>query len=330
VLVAASWGLNSVAESLAVLYFGAFLGGIGVGCVYGTCLGNALKWFPDRRGLAAGLSIAGFGIGPAFIVIPLHHTIEASGYQAAFLWFGLGQGIVIALVALLLVKPSAACFLPAARVPQTVRDHTPREALRSPLFWLLFAMCTLITAVALVFTAQLATIAFDFRIAETPVSFLGMTLPALTLALTLDRVTNGLARPLCGWLSDNVGRENTMTMAFTLSAAGILAFAVWGRDPLMFVLLSGVMFFAWGAAASLFPATCTDLFGATYATTNAGMLHIAKGVAAMLVPPSVPLVSATGGWQAVFAIAVGMSILPAVLGIAVLRPMRMARLKDFE
>lgn len=326
-LVALSWGLNSVAGSLALLYLAAMLGGIGVGCVYGTCLGNALKWFPDRRGLAVGLTVAGYGIGPAFTVIPLHRTIEQSGYQAAFLWFGLGQGLVVVLMALLLVKPGGV-RLPAPRVAQTVQDHTPREVLRSPLFWLLFAMALLITAVALIFTAHLATIALDFGIAEVPVSLLGLTAPALTLALTLDRITNGLARPLGGWLSDHVGRENTMLMAFTLSAASILAFAVWGRDPLMFVLSSGVMFFAWGAAASLFPATCTDYFGVSYATTNAGMLHIAKGLAVMLVPLSVPLVSATGSWQAVFAASIGMSVVAALLGIAVLRPMRRARLKS--
>ena len=254
VLVAASWGLNSIADSLPVLYLGAALGGIGAGCLYGTCLGNALKWFPDRRGLAAGLTVAGYGIGSAFTVVPLARTIAQDGYEAAFLWFGLGQGIVVVLAALLLVKPAAVGLLPRPHVPQTARDHTPREVLRSPLFWLLFVMSLLVTAAGLTFTAHLATIALDFRIAEVPVSLLGMTLPALTFALTLDRVTNGLARPLCRWLSDYIGRENTMFMAFTLGAVSIFAFAAWGHDPVMFVLLAGAVFFAWGEVASLFPA----------------------------------------------------------------------------
>jgi OFA family oxalate/formate antiporter-like MFS transporter len=325
-LVAASWTLNSVAGSLALLYLAAVLGGIGVGCVYGTCLGNALKWFPDRRGLAVGLTIAGYGIGSAFTVIPLRHTIERDGYEAAFLWFGLGQGAVIILAALLLARP-VGVRLPPPRVAPTGRDQTPGEVLRSPLFWVLFVMALLITAVPLIFTAYLATIAVDFRVADAPASLLGVSLPALTFALAVDRITNGLARPLGGWLSDHAGRENTMLMAFGLSAIGIFAFAAWGRDPVMFVLLSGVMFFAWGGVASLFPAACTDYFGATYATTNAGMLHIAKGVGAMLVPLSEPI-AAAGGWQAVFAVAIAMSLVPAMLGVAVLRPLRAARLKS--
>lgn len=327
ILVAASWSLNSAANSLSLLYLGAALGGIGAGCVYGTCLGNALKWFPDRRGLAAGLTVAGYGIGSAFTVIPLHDTIQNSGYETAFLWFGLGQGIIICVAALLLKRAPAGGVLPASHVPQARRDHTPREVLRSPLFWLLFVMSLLVTAAGLTFTAHLATIALDFEVAEVPVSLLGLTLPALTFALTLDRITNGVARPLCGWLSDYIGRENTMFMAFSLGAASIFAFARWGHDPVMFVLLAGAVFFAWGEVASLFPATCTDYFGSGYATTNAGMLHCAKGLAALLVPLSEPMVTATGGWQAVFGIAVGMNVVAALLGIAVLRPLRASLIK---
>ncbi len=327
-LVAVSWGLNSIADSLPLLYFGAALGGIGAGCVYGTCLGNALKWFPDRRGLAAGLTVAGYGIGSAFTVIPLHHTIEHNGYQAAFLWFGLGQGIVICVASLLLVKPGASARLPPPHVPQTIRNHAPREVLRSPLFWLLFVMSLLVTGAGLTFTAHLATIAYDFKVADVPVSMLGLTLPALTFALTLDRLANGIARPLCGWLSDHIGRENAMFLAFTLGAASIFAFARWGEDPVMFVLLASLVFFAWGEVASLFPAACADYFGSGYATTNAGMLHTAKGLAALLIPLSEPMVAATGSWQAVFAIAIGMNVVAAVLGIAVLRPLRAARMKS--
>ena len=327
ILIAGAWSLNSVADSLALLYLGAALTGIGAGCVYGTALGNALKWFPDRRGLAAGLTVAGYGIGSAFTVVPLHSTIEGSGYETAFLWFGLGQGAVVCLVALFLAKPKPGQVLPAPHVPQTSRNYPPGEVLRSPLFWLLFVMSLLVTAAGLTFTAHLATIALDFRIADVPVTLLGISLPALTFALTLDRITNGIARPLCGWLSDYIGRENTMVMAFTLGAASITAFAVWGHDPLMFVLLASLVFFAWGEVASLFPAACTDYFGPGYATTNAGMLHTAKGLAAIFVPLSEPLVAATGSWQMVFAIAVGMNVVAAVLGLAVLRPLRAARLK---
>ena len=295
VLVAIAWGLNSVADSLPLLYLGAALGGIGAGCVYGTCLGNALKWFPDRRGLAAGLTVAGYGIGSALTIIPIHHTIEHHGYEAAFLWFGLGQGVLVCLAALALRKPQASTLAIPERLPHALHDHTPGEvASNYP------ATCTYM---------------------------LGLTLPALTFALTFDRVTNGIARPLCGWLSDYIGRENTMFFAFTLGALSILAFARWGDEPVMFVLLVSLVFFAWGEVASLFPATCTDYFGSGYATTNAGMLHTAKGFAAMLVPLSDPLVRATGDWQIVFALAVGANAIAAVLGIAVLRPMRAAWLR---
>lgn len=327
-LVGIAWSLNSVADSLPLLYLGAALGGIGAGCVYGTCMGNALKWFPDRRGLAAGLTVAGYGIGSAFTIIPMHHTIEHAGYEAAFLWFGLGQGALVCVAALVLAKPQPGQLPPpSTHLVQSSRDFTPREVLRSPLFWVLFVMSLLVTGAGLTFTAHLAAIARSFQVADVPVSLAGMTLPALTFALALDRITNGIARPLCGWLSDHIGREITMIMAFTLGAASIFAFSRWGHDPVMFVLLASLVFFAWGEVASLFPATCTDYFGPGYATTNAGMLHTAKGVAAMLVPLSDPLVKATGDWQAVFAIAVGMNVAAAVLGIFVLRPLRAARLR---
>ena len=324
-LVALSWSLNSVADSLPLLYLGAALGGIGAGCVYGTCMGNALKWFPDRRGLAAGLTVAGYGIGSAFTIIPMHHTIEHAGYEAAFLWFGLGQGVLVCLAALVLVKPQPGHLPPAStHVIQSSRDYAPREVLRSSLFWVLFAMSLLVTAAGLTFTAHLAAIARGFQVADLPVTLVGITLPALTFALALDRITNGIARPLCGWLSDYIGREITMIMAFTLGAASIFAFSRWGHDPVMFVLLASLVFFAWGEVASLFPATCTDYFGSAYATTNAGMLHTAKGVAAMLVPLADPLVKATGDWQLVFAIAVAMNVAAALLGLFVLRPLRAA------
>ncbi|MBV8188746.1 MAG: oxalate/formate MFS antiporter [Alphaproteobacteria bacterium] len=326
-LVAAAGIVSSFADSLPLLYLGSALAGIGAGCVYGTCIGSALKWFPDRRGLAAGLTVAGYGIGSAFLLIPLHDTIQQQGYEAAFLWFGVAQGGIIFLAALMLVKPP---HHPATTHPphvfQTARDYAPSQVLRSPLFWVLFLMSLLVTGAGLTFTAHLAAIARNFQVAGMPVTLIGVTLPALTFALTLDRITNGVSRPLCGWLSDYIGRENTMFFAFGLGALSIFAFGRWGHDPTTFVLLVGAVFFAWGEVASLFPATCTDYFGPAYATTNAGMLHTAKGVAAILVPLAAPLVEATGNWEMVFTIAVSMNLAAAVLGIAVLRPLRSARL----
>src|SRR5258706_9925234 len=105
VLVAISWVINSLADELGTLYIAAAIGGIGAGAVYGTSIGNALKWFPDRRGLAAGLTAAGFGAGSALTIIPIQGMIQSSGYQATFLWFGLGQGIVVVVLSLLLSAP---------------------------------------------------------------------------------------------------------------------------------------------------------------------------------------------------------------------------------
>jgi OFA family oxalate/formate antiporter-like MFS transporter len=198
------------------------------------------------------------------------------------------------------------------------------EMVRSPVFWVMYVMFVLVGAGGLMATAQLAPIAKDFKIADTPVSILGLTLPALTFALSIDRILNGLTRPFFGWVSDHIGRELTMLIAFGFEALGIFALYVYGKDPVMFVLLSGLVFFAWGEIYSLFPSTCTDTFGARYATTNAGLLYTAKGTASLLVPLSSVLVSATGGWQSVFVVAAIMNAVAALLAWFVLRPMRRA------
>ncbi len=326
-LVGLSWSLNATAQSLAVLYASSLLGGLGAGAVFGTCIANALKWFPERRGLAAGLTVAGYGMGSAFTIVPLQHVIEADGYQAAFLWFGLGQGTVVCLAALFLAAPRgesfAAPFIAGAAPTRGVVDFTPLQVLRSPLFWTMYVMFVLVASGGLVFTAQLGPIANDFQVAGVPVSMLGVTLPALTFALSLDRVTNGLTRPFCGWISDHIGRETTMFIAFGLEAIGIWALGTWGRDPVMFVLLGGIVFFAWGEIASLFPATCTDCFGARYATANVGLMYTAKGAASLLVPLASLLVSEDGGhWHLVFLIAAAMNAAAAIMALAVLRPLR--------
>ena len=194
-LIGLSWVVNAFANSLALLYLGAVLGGIGVGCVYGTCIGNALKWFPDRRGLAAGLTAAGFGIGSALTIVPIQAIIRADGYAAAFLWFGLGQGLVVLLVGPFLRAPAAGEVPPVAPLAGTARDRTPAEVLRAPAFWLLYLMMVLVAAGGLMATAQLAPIAHAYGVADVPVSLLGLTLPALTFALSIDRVLNGVTRP---------------------------------------------------------------------------------------------------------------------------------------
>ncbi len=323
VFVGVAWVMNAYADSLTLLYVAAAIGGVGAGAVYGTCVGNALKWFPDRRGLCAGLTAAGFGAGSALTIIPIQKVIATSGYQDAFLYFGIGQGVVIIALSLFLAAPRRGeTGAGRARVPQTSRDYAPFEMLQTPIFWVMYAMFVLVGAGGLMATAQLAPIARDFKIDTIPVSLIGITLPALTFALSIDRILNGFTRPFFGWVSDHIGRENTMFIAFGLEAIGIWALSALGHDPVMFVILTGVVFFAWGEIYSLFPSTCTDVYGVTYATTNAGLLYTAKGTASLLVPLGNILAIAYGSWQIVFIIAALMNLIAALAALFVLRPMR--------
>jgi len=325
VLCGLAWTINSFADSLGMFYFAAVLGGIGAGAVYGTCIGNAVKWFPGRRGLAAGLTAAGFGAGSAATIIPIANMIKSAGYEHTFLTFGLFQGIVVVLVGLLILAPSAS-FIAAARkltVGASRHQAQPLEMLKTPVFWVMYLMFVMMAAGGLMATAQLAPIAKDFKVAEIPVSLIGITLPALTFALSIDRILNGLTRPFFGWVSDHIGREQTMLIAFLIEGAGIIALANFASDPVAFVLLSGLVFFAWGEIYSLFPATVTDTFGATYATTNTGLMYTAKGTAALLVPLT-SVIAAKGNWHPVFMAAATLNILAALMAVVILKPLRSA------
>ncbi|GGE99358.1 oxalate/formate MFS antiporter [Aliidongia dinghuensis] len=337
--VAAGWMLNAAADGLVMLYVAAIIGGTGAGMIYGAAVGNALKWFPDRRGLAAGLTAAGFGAGSAATIVPIAAWIADHGYRSAFFWWGVGQGLVVLVVALFLRSApidAAAVGLPIGARPyrhgphrhgphrhgKPVTDKTPREVLATPIFWLMYLMFVLVCAGGLMATAQLSVIARDFGVAEAPVAFLGLTLPALTFALSLDRIMNGITRPFFGWVSDRIGRETTMFVAFLLEGIGILALRYWGDDPVRFVLLSGLVFFAWGEIYSLFPALSGDVFGRRFATANYGLLYTAKGTAALLVPLASVLKQWSGDWTGVFTVAAGCNVLAAFLAVLALRPMR--------
>ena len=327
ILVGIAWVMNAYADSLTLLYISAAIGGVGAGAVYGTCVGNALKWFPDRRGLAAGLTAAGFGAGSALTVLPIQAIIKSSGYEDAFLYFGILQGLIVFIVSFGLSSPRGNEFETSdIHVQQGKRNYRPMEIVRKPVFWVMYLMFVLMAAGGLMATAQLAPIAKDFKVADVPVSIMGLTLPALTFALSIDRVLNGVTRPFFGWVSDNIGRENTMFIAFGLEAVGIYALAQFGSDPFMFVILTGLVFFAWGEIYSLFPSTCTDSFGSQYAAANAGLLYTAKGTASLLVPFSSMLTTATGSWHAVFYTAAAMNAVAAVLSLLVLKPMRARQL----
>ena len=338
ILVAIAWAINAVADSIFLLYVGAAVGGIGAGVIYGGSVGNALKWFPDRRGLAAGLTAAGFGAGSALTVVPIANMIQASGYQAAFLWFGLGQGLIVIFFSFFLraPEPGEVPAPAASAVQQTRRDYGPAEVLaplwtlqfyKSP-FFIMYLMFVMVAAGGLMAVAQLALIAKDYQVDAVPVTILGLTLPALTFALSIDRVLNGLCRPFFGWVSDHIGRENTMFIAFLIEGVGIYALLLLAGNPIWFVILSGLVFFAWGEIYSLFPATCTDLYGKKFATTNYGMLYTAKGTAALLVPFANVLKSTTGDWHAVFYVAAVLNIVAALMALFVLKPIRRNMARD--
>lgn len=329
-LVGIGWVLNAYAESLALLYLGAAVSGTGAGAIYATCVGNAVKWFPDRRGLAVGLTAAGFGAGAALTVVPIRLTIGAAGYQQAFLWFGIGQAVVLVIVAKVLRGPDQPIVLSNQGNPnlrQSIRSSTSLEMLRSPIFWLLYAMFLCVSASGLMATAQLGPIAKDYGISNTAI-FMGAS--TLSVALVVDNVLNGVARPVFGGLSDRIGREKTMALAFSLGAFSYWLLAVAGQTPWAFVLCAGLIFFTWGEIFSLFPSTCTDTFGPKYATTNASLLYTAKGTSAFLVPLANVLKSATGSWESVFLVAAVTNVVVVLLALFVLRPLRASQMRKAQ
>jgi OFA family oxalate/formate antiporter-like MFS transporter len=325
VLTALGWIVNSLAGTLPMLYLGAVLSGIGAGAIYATCVGNAVKWFPDRRGLAVGLTAAGFGAGAALTVVPIRMVIDGYGYAAAFFWFGLVQGAVVFVVAWWMrgPLPGETPVTAAPRVIQTTESYSPREMLATPVFWLLYAMFVLVSASGLMATAQIALIAKDFHVADTAI-LVGVS--TLTLALLVDNFANGAARPLFGWISDQIGRENTMAIAFGLGGVAYWLLGALGSTPWAFVVFAGLIFLTWGEIFSLFPSTCTDSFGPKFATANLSFLYTAKGLSAFLVPVANVIKTATGGWHMVFVVTAIMNFAVVALALFVLKPLRSRRL----
>ncbi|WP_029355100.1 oxalate/formate MFS antiporter [Bosea sp. 117] len=323
VMIAIAWVINSQASSLFMLYAGAVFGGIGAGSVYGTCVGNALKWFPYRRGLAAGATAAGFGAGAALTVVPIANMIASSGYEQAFLWFGIGQGVVVFIAAQFLYPPKQKVAPPkkATGLPQSKVDYRPAQTVTKPVFWLLYLMFVMVASGGLMAAAQIGPIAHDLGVADVPVNLLGLQAAALTLAISLDRIFDGFGRPLFGYVSDRIGRENTMFIAFGTAACALLVMVFHGANPVVFVVATAVFFGVFGEIYSLFPATCGDTFGSKFAATNAGMLYTAKGTAALLVPLA-SILAAANGWYAVFAVAVGLNACAALLALFALKPLR--------
>jgi OFA family oxalate/formate antiporter-like MFS transporter len=325
IMVGLAWVINSVATSLGMLYLGAAISGIGAGAIYATCVGNAVKWFADRRGLAVGITAAGFGAGAALTVIPIRYMIGNLGYASTFFWFGLVQGAIIFVIAWLLQGPlpgQAPVAVASTKVPQTAQSRTPREVLRSPVFWVLYVMFILVAASGLMATAQVALIAKSYNVADTVILFGAST---LTVALIFDNIMNGLARPFFGWVSDHIGREYTMAIAFAFGGVSYWLLGSVGTSPWAFVIFAALIFFTWGEIYSLFPSTCTDSFGPKFATVNTSLLYTAKGAAAFLVPLANVLKAETGSWHAVFVVTAIMNFVVVALALFVLRPMRHAQ-----
>jgi oxalate/formate antiporter len=331
-LAGGSWVLASFASSLSALYLTyGVIGGFGTGIIYVGIIGLMVRWFPDRRGLATGLAAAGYGFGAVFTSYPIDSMIKSAGYAETLLVWGLIQGIIGVLAALGLRVPPAAYrptgYDPAVvkREMQSRRSYRPAEMLRNPIFWLLFVMMSMMSTSGLMVVSNVGPFANEYKVANVMVFGL---MAALPLSLTLSRITNGLTRPFFGWVSDHIGREATMALAFSLEAVAILVLFAFLDNPAMFVVLTGVVFFGWGEIFSLFPSTLTDTFGPEFAATNYGFLYIAQGIGSILGGPAAAfLKQATGSWLGVFLIIAGLDALTALLAMTVLRPMRQRHLR---
>lgn len=317
------WVLSAYATSLTTLYatYGLFCG-IGTGIVYVGIVGLMVRWFPDRRGFATGMVAAGYGFGAILTTFPIDAMLKTSTYQSTLITFGIILGIVGFVAALGLRNPKAgetASATSSIKVANSAIDYTPKQMLKTPIFWLMFIMMTMMSTGGLMVISQFANFTKDFGVANVMV----WGLAALPLALTVDRITNGLTRPFFGWVSDRIGRENTMGLAFIFEGIAIALMVAFRDNALAFVLLSGVVFFGWGEIFSLFPSTLTDTFGTKNATTNYGFLYMAQGIGSVLGGPVAAMIrESTGSWMPVFGLIIVMDVLTGLLALFVLKPWR--------
>jgi len=319
------WVLSSYVDNIWALYFTyGVICGFGTGIIYVGIIGLMVRWFPDRRGLATGLAAAGYGFGAIFTSFPIDSMIKSSGYAHTLVVWGIIQGVIGIIAAQWLRIPPEG-WVPDGYSPatsstiQAKRSYTPQEMLRSPTFWLLFVMMSMMSTSGLMVVSNVGPFAKEFKVAD--VLVFGMA--ALPLSLTLSRFTNGLTRPFFGWVSDHIGREMTMFVAFSLECAAILVLFAFIDRPALFVVLTGLVFFGWGEIFSLFPSTLTDTFGPKFAATNYGFLYIAQGVGSILGGPAAAYIKqATGSWTSVFIIVAILDLVTALLAITALRALR--------
>ena len=315
------WILSAKITSLYGLYatYGLFCG-IGTGLVYVGIVGLMVRWFPDKRGFATGMVAAGYGFGAIATTFPISDMLASSGYQSTLTTFGIILGAVGFLAALGLRDPKAGEVSGIApMVSVAKKDYEPKQMLKTPIFWLMFLMMTMMSTGGLMVISQFANFMKDFGIAS--VMIWGFA--ALPFALTIDRIMNGLTRPFFGYVSDRIGRENTMGIAFIFEGIAIALMVASRDNALLFALLSGVVFFGWGEIFSLFPSTLTDTFGTKNATTNYGFLYMAQGIGSVLGGPVAALIhDSSGSWMPVFTIIIAMDILTGLLALFVLKPWR--------
>jgi oxalate/formate antiporter len=328
ILAGLSWVLAANAGSLYALYLTyGVVGGLGTGIVYVGVVGHMVRWFPQQRGFAVGMVAAGYGMGAILTTFPISSELASLGLEQTLVRFGLIFAVVGVLAAQGLRQPkalTASAATPSRTGAGKARDVGPSAMLREPIFWLMFVMMSMMSTSGLMVTSQMATFARDFGVAEALV----FGLAALPLALTVDRLTNGLTRPFFGWISDRYGRENTMFLAFALEGVAMALWLMLRDQPLAFVIMSGVVFFGWGEIFSLFPSTLTDTFGTAHATVNYGWLYIAQGVGAIFGGPLAALMhEKLGSWVPVFGTAITLDIITALLAIVLLKPWRLRYLE---
>jgi MFS transporter, OFA family, oxalate/formate antiporter len=336
-MVGLGWIGSGWAETINSLYFWYGVGGVGAGIVYGGAIGNALKWFPDHRGLCVGLTAGAFGVGTATTIAPIAEMLKVSGYQHTFIVWGMIQGLVVLVCSLFLARPPVGWTPPnwevkKAKIKTKVRtsavDMTPLQMLHQPSFYVIYLMMTMLAFGGLVVTAQLNPMASSYHVDNVVVAF-GMT--ALVLAITVDRLLNGFTRPFWGWVSDHIGRENSIFIAFILEAIAVFALLQLINHPVWFVVLSGLCFFAWGNIFSLFPSLTGDLYGNKWATTNYGIVYTAKGVAAAFAGPGAAwLFAKTGSWTKVFWAMIVCDLVAAFMAVLWLKPLAARVVKDSE
>jgi OFA family oxalate/formate antiporter-like MFS transporter len=328
ILVGLGWIGSGRAETIHSLYFWYGVGGVGAGVVYGGAIGNALKWFPDHRGLCVGLTAGAFGIGTATTIAPIADMLKVSGYQYTFIFWGFVQGIVVLACSLFLAKPPVGWTPPnwkekeakiKAKINTSSVEMTPLQMLRQPSFYLIYVMMVMLAFGGLVVTAQLNPMASSYHVDKVVIIW-GMT--ALVLAITVDRLLNGLTRPFWGWVSDHIGRENAIFVSFILEAIAVFALLQLIGHPVWFVALSGLCFFAWGNIFSLFPSITGDLYGNKWATTNYGIVYTAKGAAAAFAGPGAAwLFAKTGSWNKVFWAMIVCDLIAAFMALLWLKPL---------